>query len=111
MDQFNFINWAYECGIAKPVGKITFGTGIWLNKEDLALMLYKYALRSSIELPEAEEAPDYSDKGSMSGESLEAALALSGLFEEFRGTQFSPKAPITRAEAAHYLWRFYSNIG
>lgn len=111
LDQFNFINWAYECGIAKPVGKITFGTGIWLNKEDLALMLYKYALRSSIELPEAEEAPDYSDKGSMSGESLEAALALSGLFEEFRGTQFSPKAPITRAEAAHYLWRFYSNIG
>lgn len=111
MDNFNFINWAYESGISKPIGKITFGSGMWLSKEDLAVMLYNYARRGSIELPEPEEALEYEDSSLLSPEGLEAALALSGLFDEFKGAEFAPKSAVTRAEAAHYLWRFYENIG
>lgn len=110
LDHANFINWAYENGVANPISSRTFGSGIFLNKEDLARTLYNYAVCCGIELYEDEDAPSYSDEGSMSPECLQAAKALSWIFDEFREEQFSPKTLITRAEAASYLWRFYNSI-
>lgn len=95
--------WAADRGIAGGYGNGEFGAMDSITREQLAVMLWKYA-----GCPEAKGVLRFDDADEASAYAREALCwaAESGVMNGREAGRLAPKALATRAEAAQMLWNF-----
>ena len=104
--------WAAENGIVCGVGEGAFGVDANITREQLALMLYKYAEMKGFDVSASVELSDYVDADSVatwSETALKWAVAngvMSGKPVE-GGTALAPQGEATRAECAAMMRSFW----
>lgn len=87
-----------------------------INREDMALMLYRYVANvAKTKLKAVSASVDFADKGVISEKAREAVSAMqqSGIISgisEGSGIYFSPQNQATRAQASAMIARFYKAI-
>lgn len=101
------IAWAAERGVVGGYGDGTFRPGGQITREQLAVMLWRYAgspapSGGSLHFPDAGQAGDYAR------EAL-AWAAESGVMSGYADGRLAPKGPVTRAQAAQMLRNFASH--
>lgn len=105
--------WANENGIAKGIGEGNFGVGMNIVRQDLALMLYKYAQMQGYDLTSSSGAiDDYVDVNMVSSYAAEAMnwAVTQGIIsgKPITGTdtyKLDPTGVATRAECAAMMMR------
>ncbi|MCL1974814.1 MAG: S-layer homology domain-containing protein, partial [Firmicutes bacterium] len=97
--------WAVQEGIIEGMAEKRFAPQKAVNRQDMAVMLYRFIGKRGFALPPQERIDFFSDEGSISQYAIEAvaALHLGGLIKGYEDNSFRPKAAITRAEAAKLL--------
>jgi hypothetical protein len=97
------VTWAAQAGVVEGNGDGTFSPDVYIKRQDLAVMLWRYAGKpeatlTSLSFTDAAEASDYA----------QAALlwaAETGIVEGNNG-KLSPKGNATRAQAATMIMRY-----
>lgn len=101
------VSWAYEQGITKGYGD-KFGSADTITREQLVLMLYKYAEMLGKDMNYtpggAEKYPDANQISGYAYTAVEWAIA-NGMISG-RGDQLAPQGTTTRAECAAIMSRF-----
>ena len=95
-----YVNWANETGIAQGVSSNKFMPNTAITREQLAVMIVKYAKHANIELGSNSPQKFFTDADSISPWAKDAVstLQMSGLMEGQKDNLFNPKAKATRAE-------------
>ncbi len=97
--------WAYENGLVSGRSDGTFGGGAGVTRQELAVMLYRWA-RLSGEAEPAGGLDAFSDAGTISGWAEEGAAWAAGRgLLQGSGGKLRPRAGVTRAETAQVLLR------
>ena len=106
------VNWAAEQGIVEGYDNGGFGPGDIITREQMALILYRYAQYKGYDTSATGALDGFADTGAVSGWAEDAvALAVgAGLMEGKGGDVLDPAGTATRAEAAAILARFCQNI-
>ena len=95
-----YVNWANETGIAQGVSSDKFMPNTAITREQLAVMIVKYAKHANIELGSNSPQKFFTDADNISPWAKDAVstLQMSGLMEGQKDNLFNPKAKATRAE-------------
>ncbi len=103
-----FAAWAKEQGIVSGVGGNRFGAEQPITREQLCVMLVRFAQAQGLVLEAAGGAQAFTDSGDVAGWARDAVeLAHSaGLVTGKEGGRFDPQGTATRAEVAVILARF-----
>ena len=103
-----YIKWAAEMGIVSGVGNNNYAPDADISRQDLAVILYRYAEVMGITLPETETAADFADGSDIAGYATAAVAAMqkAGIISGKPGNVFDPQGIATRAEVAAMLHRF-----
>ena len=97
--------WAYENELVSGRSDGTFGGGAGVTRQELAVMLYRWA-RLSGETAPAGGLDAFSDAGTISGWAEEGAAWAAGRgLLQGSGGKLRPRAGVTRAETAQVLLR------
>ena len=109
----NSVLWAKENGIAGGKGEGRFGVGQDITREELAVMLYKYAVFNQYSTVYDGAAVDgFSDVGDVSGWAREAMnWAVSQGVMSGKGGRLDPKGKATRAECASMIKNLLTKNG
>ena len=117
----NAVLWAKENNIANGLGNGTFGVGNNISRQDLALMLYKYASLKGYDLTATEgKINEYADGNLVSVYAKEAMnWAVTNGILNGKGTsgkplstfRLDPTGTATRAECATMLKNFIESFG
>ena len=99
--------WAAEHGIVTGVAADRFAPGENVTREQMAVLLYRYAQREGIKLKDGEEK-SFADDADISEWAKDAVSALTkaGILNGKDGNRFDAKGTATRAELATMLVRF-----
>jgi hypothetical protein len=83
-----------------------------VKRQDLTVIIHRFAAIMKIKLPVNNEQLDFSDDKDIAGYAKEAVYALqqTGIFNAETGEPFDPNGAITRAEVAAILRRFVENV-
>lgn len=103
------VAWGVDKGILKGVSDGAFGGEDALSREQMAVMLYRYAKQAGRDTAsDAKTLEKFSDCETTSGWAVDALAwcVESGLLQGRGGALLAPKATITRAEAATILQRY-----
>jgi len=100
------VNWAAESGIVKGTGQNKFSPQERITREQMAIMLYNYALSKGYKLNAITEAK-FADEDSISPWAREAVnfIAEADILAGKPGGYFDPKTNASRAEAAAVMSR------
>lgn len=103
-----YVKWAAEKGIVKGTDEKTFNPGGNATREQIALILARYAAYLEVRLPETETAKNFKDTKGLIKESQTAIdqLSRAGIIQGKSSTAFDPKGKATRAEVAALVHRF-----
>ena len=107
------VAWAAEKGIVGGYGSGMFGPADPVTREQLAVMLYRYAKLQGKGFVGSWMFPlDYADADRVSGWAYEAMcwMTMNGVIQGRGGSVLAPQGPATRAEAAAMLMRFSEAI-
>ena len=98
------VAWAAEKGIVSGYGDGRFGPNDLITREQLAIMLWRYAGSPA---PSA-QALDFPDAGSASGYALEALrwAVENGIISGYGSGQLAPQGLATRAQVAQMMKNF-----
>ena len=102
------IAWAQEDGVVLGYGDGRFGPNDDITRQDLAVILVRYAESIGFELPATRELPDFADKAKIA-DYAQAAVEVLYQAEILNGKDnnlFDPTGFATRAEVAAVLHRF-----
>lgn len=101
------VAWAEANDVANGVSGNRFAPKKDITREQMAVMLYRFAQYKGITLDGANEAT-FTDAAAISGYAKEAvaAMAKAGILSGRENGSFDPKAKATRAETASMLVRF-----
>ncbi len=110
-----YTEWAREQGIVSGVGGNSFAPDRIITRQDMAVMLARYAAAMGLEAPAMNAGTAFADAGSIAAYATDAALAMqkAGIISGKPGGVFDPKAGATRAEVSAMLHRFsllFSNV-
>jgi hypothetical protein len=102
------VNWMKESGIVWGTGGDSFNPGGNITRQDLAVILYRYARAMNIDLPNAEETELFADDAQIADYAREALYAMreAGIVGGKPGNIADPKGETTRAEVAAIFKRF-----
>lgn len=103
------VAWGVDKGILKGVSDGAFGGEDALSREQMAVMLYRYAQQAGRDAKaDAKTLEKFSDRETTSDWAVEAMAwcVEKGLLQGRGGALLAPKATITRAEAATILQRY-----
>ena len=102
--------WASENGIVFGTGDGAFSPKQNITRQDMAVMMVRYAEKFGIEL-KAEENIKFADEAMIAGYAKEAVNTVSaaGLMVGMDENSFSPKTDVTRAQGAAILSRFMTD--
>jgi len=109
----NGVVWASSSGIVSGTGDNEFSPNQSINREQLAVSLYQYAIDQEINVTVTDTLSGYLDSDSVSSDARDAmAWAVQeGLISGTSDSTLSPLATVTRAEAATSLSRFAALYG
>ena len=98
------VYWATEQGIITGTGDGKFSPSAPITREQLAVMLYRYAGSPAV----SDEALSFADKDSVSGYAESAVIwaADQGILSGKEGNLLDPQGSATRAQAAQMLMNF-----
>jgi len=107
-----YVKWAAEMGIVSGIGDNKFAPDIDISRQDLAVILYRYADKMGITLPEITTANTFDDETDISGYAKEAVATMqkAGIINGKPGNLFDAKGIATRAEVAAMLHRFSETV-
>lgn len=103
-----YVNWAEKNGIVNGYGHEKFGPGDAITREEMTVMLYRFANYLNL-APDADgSALHYADAAAISGWAKNAALYCqnAGIVIGFGNGRFLPQNPATRAEVSAVIQRF-----
>ncbi|MDR2665181.1 MAG: S-layer homology domain-containing protein, partial [Oscillospiraceae bacterium] len=102
-----YVKWASENGIVTGVGGNKFAPNTSITREEMAVILYRYAQFASVTL-KSDAVPPFADAGEISSWATDAvdAMARAGTINGVGEERFAPKNTATRAEVATLLSRF-----
>ncbi|MDR2088577.1 MAG: S-layer homology domain-containing protein, partial [Clostridiales Family XIII bacterium] len=103
-----FVRWAKESGIVSGVGGNLFAPDSDITRQDMAVILCRYARFMGIELPKKEEKRAFADEARIAGYASEAVYAMreAGIITGKPGNLADPQGKATRAEVAAMFHRF-----
>ena len=103
-----YTEWAREKGIVSGVGGNSFAPDTIITRQDMAVMLARYAAEMGLEAPAVNTGAAFADAGSIAAYAKDAAAAMqrAGIISGKPGGVFDPKAGATRAEVSAMLHRF-----
>ena len=106
------VAWAAEHGIVSGVGGGAFTPGGTITREQLAVMLYRYAQYKGYDVSKTADLSGYADRGSISDWAAQAVqwACGSGLMTGRSANSLAPAGTLTRAEAATMLKAFCENV-
>ena len=104
--------WANEKGIVNGYGNGTFGPNNTITREQMAVILYRYAQNKGHDITATDSLTAFSDKGKVSGYAVQAMgwAVGSGLITGVSENVLSPQSSATRAQMATILMRFCQQI-
>lgn len=106
------INWAVTNGIATGYDSNKFGPNDPVTREQMAVILYRYAIYKGIDVSRQANLSDYNDADSVS-DWAETAIRWAvdaGLIEGMSKVALAPAGNSTRAQVAAVLMRFCENF-
>lgn len=108
----NAVAWAAEHGIVSGVSGSAFAPNGAITREQLAVMLYRYAQYKGYDVSKTADLSGYADQGSISDWAAQAVqwACGSGLMTGRSVTSLAPAGTLTRAEAATMLKAFCENV-
>ena len=108
----NAVAWAAEHGIVSGVSDSAFAPNGAITREQLAVMLYRYAQYKGYDVSKTADLSGYADQGSISDWAAQAVqwACGSGLMTGRSATSLAPAGTLTRAEAATMLKAFCENV-
>ena len=106
------VSWAAEHGIVSGVGGGAFTPGGTITREQLAVMLYRYAQYKGYDVSKTADLSGYADQDKLSDWAAQAVqwACGSGLMTGRSAAQLAPEGTLTRAEAATMLKAFCENV-
>jgi hypothetical protein len=107
------VEWAKENSIVTGTGDGLFSPDTDISRQDLAVILYRYAEVAGVALPSVKAQSDFADNSAIAGYAAEAVYAMqrAGIIGGKPGKLFDPNGTATRAEVAAMLHRFLVVIG
>ncbi len=102
------VAWASENGIVTGYGDGSFGPADNITREQMAVMLYRYAAFKGYDVTAASDLKDFNDTGSISSWALESLRWANAeqLINGRTAAELVPGGNATRGEAAAILMRF-----
>ena len=106
------VNWAAANGVVSGVSETGFGPNNALTREQLALILYRFAQYKGYDVAGTSDLAAYADGSSVSGWAAEAMswAVNAGLISGVGGNQIAPTGTATRAQVAQILMNFCENV-
>jgi hypothetical protein len=103
-----YTEWARQKGIVSGVGGNSFAPDAIITRQDMAVMLTRYAAAMGLEAPAVNAGAAFADANSIAAYAKDAAMAMqkAGIISGKPGGMFDPKAGATRAEVSAMLHRF-----
>ena len=107
---YNSVAVAVNKGIVSGVNEASFGSGMNITRQDMAVILYRVA-GNRFTIKDADKK--FADDEMISDYAKEAVYALrdAGIINGVSDTEFAPKKNATRAETAVMLYRFMNSYG
>ena len=107
---FNGVQWAFANDIVQGVGTGLFAPNSPITREQMAVMLYRYAQVFDINLPQG--TVDFADNSQIAPWAQQAVgtMQASGLLTGRPGNLFDPQATATRAEVAAIFARLLQRM-
>ena len=105
----NAVNWAAANGVVSGVSETSFAPNSALTREQLALILYRYAQYKGYDTTQGGMAiREFADYGAISDWAVDAMqwAVNAGLISGVGGNQIAPTSTATRAQVATMLMRF-----
>ena len=111
-----YTEWAREKGIVSGVGSNSFAPDAIITRQDMAVMLVRYAAAMGLKAPDMNTPAAFADASSIAVYAKDAAAAMqrAGIISGKPGGIFDPKAGATRAEVSAMLHRsmlLFSDVG
>ena len=99
------VMWAYENGITNGVGEKSFAPDKNITREDMAVMIVRYAQMKKFELGEEISEKTFADADKISSYASDAVSKMqsAGIISGFGDGSFAPKRFATRAETAKMI--------
>lgn len=99
------LNWAVEAGIIQGLGDGRFAPGQPVSRQDMVVMLKRYADYQGLDLSPQENLRVFSDGAAIAAYATEAVkdMQLAGIVGGYEDGSFRPTGPVSRAEAAKML--------
>ena len=106
------IAWAAELGIVNGVGDSSFDPEANITRQDIAVILARFAEKIGITLPKITAEITFSDADEISDYAIDAVQKIqqAGIINGKPGNIFDPKGHGTRAEVATMLSRFIEAV-
>ncbi|RED63039.1 S-layer homology domain-containing protein [Cohnella lupini] len=103
-----YVEWVRDAGIAGGIGSNKFDPDAPIMRQDLAVILMRYAGVAGLNLPVVKQNTGFKDDADISTYAKDAVKTffMAGIFTGKPGGIFDPKGVITRAEVAAILHRF-----
>jgi len=100
--------WGYQNGIINGYGADMFGPNDFVTRQDLAVILSRYADFANLALPQTVNYSGFDDDSSIAGYAKDAVVQLyeAGVIQGKPGNLFDPRSDATRAEFATMIMRF-----
>lgn len=103
-----YVEWANKNSIVNGIGDRKYAPDAIVTREQLAVMMDKYAALIGFQLPTVYEENTFSDDGKIDSWAKDAVrrMQMAGIINGREGNFFDPKSDVTRAEASAVLKRF-----
>lgn len=99
-----FVNIAYEKGLVHGIGNGSFGVGMQISRQDMAVMICNALKQKGTELPAGELTFHDQSEIAEYAQTAVAALVAMGAVSGVSKTEFQPLGNATRAQAAKIIY-------
>ncbi len=103
------VNWAVSMGIVQGIGNNLFAPNAAVTREEIAQMLYNYAVRKGINITATQAQVTYTDSTRIGAWALPAVTAMqqAGVVTGKSDNMFEPRTATTRVETAQMLMNLF----
>ncbi len=105
---YPYVKWGVSKGITNGMGDGTFAPNAQITREQMSVMLLKYAQSIGFMIPQTTSIPAFTDYNQISSWSINFVLtaAGAGILSGFDTGEFMPQGSATRAQAAKVIYVF-----
>jgi len=104
----SYVNIAYKCGLIQGIGDGKFGTGLFITRQDMMVMLYNAMKLRKLDMPIPTGTVVFKDSDLIADYAIDAVTTLyeMGIVHGISETEFDPLGNATRAQAAKVVYDF-----